>query len=100
MSLQNAEILIPRGPGRYSWPHELLQEHLLVRLKDRPDRDKIYRASAAALTMHPLAGTRRVVRQRVLNLIEAGDADTAALLLFDFLQQSWNGAREPLATHG
>jgi eukaryotic-like serine/threonine-protein kinase len=98
MSLQNAEILIPRGPGRYSWPHELLQEHLSMRLKERPDRDKIYRASAAALTLHPLAGTRRVVRQRVLNLIEAGDADTAALLLFDFLQQSWNGAREPLAT--
>jgi tetratricopeptide (TPR) repeat protein/energy-coupling factor transporter ATP-binding protein EcfA2 len=98
MSLQNAEILIPRGPGRYTWPHELLQEHLATRLKERPDRDKIYRASAAALTIHPLANTRRVVRQRVINLIEAGDADTAALLLFDFLQQSWNGAREPLAT--
>jgi serine/threonine protein kinase/tetratricopeptide (TPR) repeat protein len=97
-SLQNAEVLIPRGPGRYSWPHELLQEHLLARLQSRSDREKIFRAAAAALTLHPLAGTRRIVRQRMTNLIEAGDSDTAALLLFDFLQQSWNGAREPLAT--
>jgi serine/threonine protein kinase/tetratricopeptide (TPR) repeat protein len=97
-SLQNAEVLIPRGPGRYSWPHELLQEHLLARLQTRPDKEKIFRAAAAALTLHPLAGTRRIVRQRMANLIEAGDSDTAALLLFDFLQQSWNGAREPLAT--
>jgi hypothetical protein len=97
-SLQNAEVLLPRGPGRYSWPHELLQEHLLARLQSRSDREKIFRAAAAALTLHPLAGTRRIVRQRMTNLIEAGDSDTAALLLFDFLQQSWNGAREPLAT--
>jgi serine/threonine protein kinase len=98
LSLSNAEVLIPRGPGRYSWPHELLQEHLLMRLQARPDREKIYRAAAAALTLHPLAGQRRIVRQRMVNLIEANDSDTAALLLFDFLQQSWNGAREPLAT--
>jgi tetratricopeptide (TPR) repeat protein len=98
LSLQNAEVLIPRGPGRYSWPHELLQEHLLVRLGQRADRGKLFRAAAAALTLHPLAGTRRIVRQRVVNLIEAGDSDTAALLLFEFLQNSWNGAREPLAT--
>jgi serine/threonine protein kinase/tetratricopeptide (TPR) repeat protein len=98
LSLQNAEVLLPRGPGRYSWPHELLQEHLLVRLGQRSDRGKLFRAAAAALTLHPLAGTRRIVRQRVVNLIEAGDSDTAALLLFEFLQNSWNGAREPLAT--
>ncbi|HEY2405899.1 MAG TPA: serine/threonine-protein kinase [Polyangiaceae bacterium] len=98
LSLQTAEILVPRGPGRYSWPHELLQEHLLLRLGERGDKERIYRASAAALTQHPLAGSRRVVRQRVVNLLQADDADTAALLLFDFLQQSWNGAREPLAT--
>jgi eukaryotic-like serine/threonine-protein kinase len=98
LSLSNAEVLIPRGPGRYTWPHELLQEHLLSGLQARPDREKIYRAAAAALTLHPLAGQRRIVRQRMVNLIEASDSDTAALLLFDFLQQSWNGAREPLAT--
>jgi serine/threonine protein kinase/tetratricopeptide (TPR) repeat protein len=98
LSLANAEVLIPRGPGRYSWPHELLQEHLLAGLQARSDREKIFRAAAAALTLHPLAGQRRIVRQRMVNLIEANDSDTAALLLFDFLQQSWNGAREPLAT--
>jgi tetratricopeptide (TPR) repeat protein len=98
LALSNAEVLIPRGPGRYMWPHELLQEHLLARLQSRPDKAKIFRAAAAALTLHPLAGERRIVRQRMVNLIEANDSDTAALLLFDFLQQSWNGAREPLAT--
>ncbi|HEY8946935.1 MAG TPA: hypothetical protein VIM73_21980, partial [Polyangiaceae bacterium] len=98
LSLQNAEILIPRGPGRLSWPHELLQEHLLFRLGERGDKERIYRAAAAALTQHPLANTRRIVRQRVVNLMQAGDADSAAYLLFDFLQNSWNGAREPLAT--
>ena len=36
------------------------------------------------------------MRQRVVNLVQAGDADSAAYLLFDFLQNSWNGAREPL----
>lgn len=98
LSLQNAEILIPRGPGRLSWPHELLQEHLLFRLGERGDKERIYKAAAAALTQHPLANTRRIVRQRVVNLMQAGDADSAAYLLFDFLQNTWNGAREPLAT--
>ncbi len=98
LSLQTAEILVPRGPGRYAWPHELLQEHLLLTLNERSDKERFYRASATALTQHPLANSRRVIRQRVVNLLQADDADTAALLLFDFLQQSWNGAREPVAT--
>ncbi|HSC86845.1 MAG TPA: tetratricopeptide repeat protein, partial [Polyangiaceae bacterium] len=97
-ALQKAEILIPRGPGRYSWPHALLQEHLSAQLAALPDRNRIYRGAAEALKRHPLAATRRVVRQRVLNLISAGAPDDAALLLFDFLQHSWNGAREPLST--
>lgn len=99
-SLQSAELLIPRGPGRLSWPHELLQEHLILRVNERPDKERIFRAAAAALTQHPLANTRRIVRQRVVNLMQAGDADAAAYLFFDFLQNSWNGAREPLATLG
>jgi len=97
VSLQNAEIIIPRGPGRYSWPHALLQEHLFAVLLTRNDRQEIYRAAANALTKHPLARTRRIVRQRVINLLHAGAADEAAALLFDFLADSWNGAREPLA---
>jgi serine/threonine protein kinase/tetratricopeptide (TPR) repeat protein len=97
-SLQSAEIILPRGPDRYSWPHALLMEHLLMRLGERDDRRVVYRAAADALAHHPLAGTRRVVRQRVANLLSAGLPDTAAALLFDFLERSWNGAREPLAT--
>lgn len=96
--LQKAEILIPRGPGRYSWPHALLQEHLSAELSGRPEKTRVYQAAAAALSRHPLAATRRVVRQRVMNLILAGTPDKAAYLLFDFLQNSWNGAREPLST--
>jgi serine/threonine protein kinase len=96
--LQLAEILIPRGPERYSWPHALLQEYLSAELARRSDRTLIYKAAAEALKKHPLAATRRVVRQRVMNLILAGTPDAAANLLFGFLQDSWNGAREPLST--
>jgi tetratricopeptide (TPR) repeat protein len=98
VSLQNAEIILPRGPGRYVWPHALLQEHLLTRLRERPDVERVFAASAEALTAHPLANTRRIVRQRVANLMSAGRPDAGAELLFEFLQQAWNGAREPLAT--
>ncbi len=96
--LQRAEILIPRGPDRYSWPHALLQEFLSAELAQRSDRTRIYQAAAEALSRHPLAATRRVVRQRVMNLIAAGTPDNAAYLLFEFLKKSWNGQREPLST--
>jgi serine/threonine protein kinase/energy-coupling factor transporter ATP-binding protein EcfA2 len=98
ISLQNAEIILPRGPGRYGWPHALLQEHLLAGLSARSDQRSVFRAAADALTHHPLASTRRVVRQRVVNLLNAGEPDNAAQLLFDFLARAWHGAREPLAT--
>jgi eukaryotic-like serine/threonine-protein kinase len=96
LSLQNAEILIPKGPGRYSWPHALLLEHLTQKLHQTEDARRILRAAADALTRHPLSTTRRIVRQRVVNLLGAGDPDAAALLLFDFLQNSGGAAREPL----
>jgi len=96
--LQKAEILIPRGPGRYGWPHALLQEHLFGRLSEREDSPRMFRASAKALRLHPLANTRRIVRQRVINLLYAGESDAAAQTFFDFLQSSWNGAREPAPT--
>jgi tetratricopeptide (TPR) repeat protein len=96
--LQKAEILIPRGPGRYGWPHALLQEHLFGRLSEREDSPRMFRASAKALKLHPLANTRRIVRQRVINLLYAGENDAAAETFFDFLQSSWNGAREPAPT--
>ncbi|HEY5958865.1 MAG TPA: AAA family ATPase, partial [Polyangiaceae bacterium] len=96
LSLQNAEVLIPRGPGRYSWPHALLLEHLTQRLHQTDDARRILRAASEALTRHPLSGTRRIVRQRVVNLLGAGDPDAAALLLFDYLQNSGGAGREPL----
>jgi serine/threonine protein kinase/tetratricopeptide (TPR) repeat protein len=96
LSLQNAEVLVPRGPGRYSWPHALLLEHLTQRLHQTDDARRILRAAAEALTRHPLAGTRRIIRQRVVNLLGAGDPDAASLLLFDFLQNAGGAAREPL----
>ncbi len=98
VSLQNAEIILPRGPGRYHWPHALLQEHLFRRLSERQDSAQLFRAAAEALRAHPLANSRRVVRQRVVNLLYAGDATKAAQVFFGFLEQSWNGARQPLAT--
>jgi tetratricopeptide (TPR) repeat protein len=98
VSLQTAEIILPRGPGRYNFPHALLQEHLLGRLREHPDAQRIFAAAAEALTGHPLANTRRLIRLRVTNLLAAGQPDDAAELLFQFLQQAWNGAREPLAT--
>jgi serine/threonine protein kinase/tetratricopeptide (TPR) repeat protein len=96
--LQKAEILLPRGPGRYGWPHALLQEHLFGRLSEREDSPRMFKASAKALRLHPLANTRRIVRQRVINLLYAKESDAAAETFFDFLGSSWNGAREPAPT--
>jgi eukaryotic-like serine/threonine-protein kinase len=96
--LQKAEILLPRGPGRYGWPHALLQEHLFGRLSERDDSARMFKAAAKALRLHPLANTRRVVRQRVINLLYAGENDAAAETFFDFLQSSWHGAQEPAPT--
>ncbi len=98
VSLQNAEIILPRGPGRYNWAHALLQEHLFRQLSERPDSKRLFLAAANALTAHPLANTRRVVRQRCVNLMYAGEAEQAAGIFFTFLRQSWNGSRQPLAT--
>jgi serine/threonine protein kinase len=98
VSLQNAEIILPRGAGRYNWPHALLQEHLLARLLERADASEILVAASDALAAHPLANQRRIIRQRAANLLYAGDPDAAAKLIFDWLSNAWNTAREPLST--
>jgi eukaryotic-like serine/threonine-protein kinase len=98
ISLQHAEIILPRGPGRYNFAHALLQEHLFRQLSERPDSKRLFLAAATALTAHPLANTRRVVRQRCINLLYAGEPQAAATIFFNFLRQSWNGARQPLVT--
>jgi eukaryotic-like serine/threonine-protein kinase len=97
VSLQNSEIILPRGPGRYNWAHALLQEHLFRKLSERADGQRLFLAAAEALRAHPLANTRRVVRQRCVNLLYAGEPNAAAQVFFDFLGQSWNGSRQPLA---
>jgi eukaryotic-like serine/threonine-protein kinase len=98
VSLQNAEIILPRGPGRYNWAHALLQEHLFRSLSERTDGKRLFLAAAQALRSHPLANTRRVVRQRCVNLLYAQEPEAAAQGFFDFLNLSWSGSRQPLAT--
>ena len=100
VSLQNAEIILPRGAGRYNWPHALLQEHLLAQLMERPDARDIFVAASDALGAHPLANQRRIVRQRAANMLYASESELAAKLVFDFLAAAWNTAREPLSTLG
>ena len=96
-ALRHAEIILPRGSERYTWPHALLQEHLLLRLSSRLDADGIFHAAARALEHHPLVGTHRVVRQRVVNLLSANRPDEAAAIFFDFLEQSSHGTLQPRA---
>ncbi len=55
-------------------------------------------AAAAALEEHPLVNQRRIVRQRVANLLYATEPEAAAELMFDWLARLWNTAREPAAT--
>jgi len=100
VSLQNAEIILPRGAGRYNWPHALLQEHLLAQLMERPDARDIFVAASEALAVHPLASQRRIVRQRAANMLYANEPELAAKLIFDWLTTAWNNAREPLSTLG
>ena len=100
VSLQKGEIILPRGAGRYSWPHALLQEHLLAELLKRPDAKAIFIAASDALAEHPLARQRRVVRQRAANMLYAGEPETAAQLIFDWLTTAWNRTREPASTLG
>jgi serine/threonine protein kinase/tetratricopeptide (TPR) repeat protein len=97
VELTRAQILFPAGNDQYNWPHALLQEHLLERLHERNDAPAIYRLAANALARHPAAGTRRIMKHRVSNLLKAGDDDTAAKLMFDFLRASWRRGRDTAA---
>jgi serine/threonine protein kinase/tetratricopeptide (TPR) repeat protein len=97
-ALQRAHILVATSEDRFKFPHALLQEHLLFRLSQRDDAREVFRAAADALSIHPLAGTRRVVRHRVLNLLRAGDADAAAELLLRYVEQAWSRVRDASRT--
>ncbi|MDP8999276.1 MAG: protein kinase [Myxococcota bacterium] len=98
VALTRAQILLAVGNDQFRWPHALLQEHLLERLNERNDAPAIYRLAAHALGKHPAVGSRRTMKHRVSNLLKAGDDDTAAKLLFDFIRGSWRRGRDTAAT--
>jgi tetratricopeptide (TPR) repeat protein len=98
VALTRAQILLAAGNDQFRWPHALLQEHLLERLQERNDAPAIYRLAANALARHPSVGTRRIMKHRVQNLLKAGDDDTAAKLMFDFIRGSWRRGRDTAAT--
>jgi tetratricopeptide (TPR) repeat protein len=98
VALTRAQILFAVGNDQFRWPHALLQEHLLERLNERNDAPAIYRLAAHALANHPAVGSRRTMKHRVSNLLKAGDDDTAAKLLFDFIRGSWRRGRDTAAT--
>ena len=94
VALTRAQILLSTGSDQFRWPHALLQEHLLDRLQERNDASAIYRLAANALARHPAVGSRRIMKHRVANLLKAGDDDTAAKLMFDFIRGSWRRGRD------
>lgn len=96
-AMKRAQILLSSGSDRLRWPHALLQEHLLTQLFLRADASRIFRAAADALAEHPAAGSRRLVRHRVVNLVRAGDFEAAADLLHDFVRSHWSRSRDPAA---
>jgi type II secretory pathway predicted ATPase ExeA/tetratricopeptide (TPR) repeat protein len=98
VALTRAQILLAVGNDQFRWPHALLQEHLIERLQDRKDAPAIYRLAANALAKHPAVGSRRIMKHRVANLLKAGDDDTAAKLMFDFIRGSWRRGRDTAAT--
>jgi hypothetical protein len=98
VALTRAQILLAAGNDQFRWAHALLQEHLLDRLQERSDAPAIYRLASNALGKHPAVGSRRIMRHRVANLLKAGDDDTAARLMFDFIRGSWRRGRDTAAT--
>ncbi len=98
VALTRAQILLAAGNDQFRWPHALLQEHLIERLQERNDAPAVYRLAANALARHPAVGSRRIMKHRVQNLLKAGDDDTAARLMFDFIRGSWRRGRDTAAT--
>ena len=98
VALTRAQILLAAGNDQFRWPHALLQEHLIDRLQERSDAPAIYRLASNALARHPAVGSRRIMKHRVQNLLKAGDDDTAARLMFDFIRGSWRRGRDTAAT--
>jgi tetratricopeptide (TPR) repeat protein len=98
MALQRAQILLPEAGDRFRWPHALLLEHVFSRLYALPNARHVFRLAADALLFHPDAGTDRIVRHRVQNLLYAGDDPVAADVLFHYLSAAWMRVRDVAAT--
>jgi tetratricopeptide (TPR) repeat protein len=98
VALTRAQILLAAGMDQFRWPHALLQEHLIERLNERSDAPAVYRLASNALARHPAVGSRRIMKHRVQNLLKAGDDDTAARIMFDFIRGSWRRGRDTAAT--
>jgi serine/threonine protein kinase/tetratricopeptide (TPR) repeat protein len=98
VALTRAQILLSVGNDQFQWAHALLQEHLLERLQERKDAPAVYRLAANAMAKHPGVGSRRIMQHRVANLLKAGDDDTAARLMFDFIRAAWRRGRDTAAT--
>ena len=96
-AMKRAQILLASG-DRLRWPHALLQEHLLARLFVDLDASQVFKAAAEALSHHPIAQSRRIVRHRVVNLLRAGEVEQAAHLLHDHTERLWSKARDPAST--
>ncbi len=97
-ALTRAQILLATGVDQYRWAHALLQEHLLARLHEREDGKKVFRAAADALALHPMIGSRRVMKHRVLNLARAGEDEMAGRLMLKFIEGAWSRGRDTTAT--
>jgi serine/threonine protein kinase/tetratricopeptide (TPR) repeat protein len=98
VALTRAQILLASGNDQFRWAHALLQEHLLARLHERNDAPAIFRLASNALAKHPVAGSRRIMKHRVQNLLRAGDDDVAAQLMFRFIEGAWARGRDTTAT--
>jgi serine/threonine protein kinase/tetratricopeptide (TPR) repeat protein len=97
--LEQTQLLTKVGKDRYRWPHALLQEHLLTKLSSTPEAPRVLREAAFALaSYHPAAGTRRIVRHRVTNLIRAKEEGEAVRVMIDFVARSWERTRDVNAT--
>ncbi|MFW5740805.1 MAG: protein kinase domain-containing protein, partial [Myxococcota bacterium] len=97
--LEQTQLLTKVGKDRYRWPHALLQEHLLTKLTGRDEAPRVFREAAFALaSYHPAAGTRRIVRHRVTNLIRAKEEGEAVRVMIDFVGRAWERSRDVNAT--
>jgi eukaryotic-like serine/threonine-protein kinase len=96
-ALRRAEILLLDRAQRLRWPHALLREHVFAELSGSSEAAFMFRAAADALGTHTEADSRRIVRQRVNNLLLAGAAHEAADLLLAYVARSWTRARDVVA---